>query len=92
MARITKIPCEGAIYTVHSDDYGFVTETDLDAGAQAPPGSDEAINDERARYAQVLRELSKFEETIAQAEERHALTDYLEDSDPENGVKRGLLS
>ena len=80
MARTTKIPCEGAIYTVHSDDYGFVTEADLDAGAQAPPDSDEAMSDERARYAQVLRDLSEFEETISQAEERNTITEYLEDN------------
>lgn len=64
MARTTKIACEGAIYTVHSDDYGIVTEADLDAGAQAPPNSDEAMSDESARYAQVIRELTEFEETI----------------------------
>lgn len=92
MARTTKIPCEGVIYTVHSDDYGIVTEADMDAGAQAPPDSDEAMSDERARYAQVLRELAEFEETITQAEERNALTDYLEDSDADDSVNKGLLS
>ena len=91
MARTTKIPCEGAIYTVHSDDYGFVTESDLDAGAQAPPDSHEAMSDERARYAHVLRELTEFEETIAQAEERNTFTEYLEDDDAEEGVERDSL-
>jgi len=80
MARITKIPCEGAIYTIHSDDYGIVAEADLDAGAQALPGSDEAMNDERDRYAQVLRELTEFEEAITQAEANHLLAEHLDDN------------
>ena len=79
MARITKIPCEGAIYTIPRDDYGIVTEADLDAGAQAPPVSDEAMSDERHRYAQVLRELTEFEEAITQAEANHLLAEQLDD-------------
>jgi hypothetical protein len=68
MARTTKIPCEGVIYTVRSDAYGTVTEIGMDAGAEAPPESDESISDERARYAQVLQELTEFEEAVAEAE------------------------
>ena len=86
MARTIKIPCEGAIYTVHSDAYGIITEADLDAGTQAPPDSDEAMSDERTRYAQVLRELTEFEEAIVQAEELNTLTDYLKESDAEDGM------
>ena len=90
MARTTKIPCEGAIYTVHSDDYGVVTEADMDAGVQAPIDSDEAMSDEHARYAQVLRELTEFEERIAQAEERNTIAECLEDNDAEDSLERDL--
>lgn len=89
MARTTKIPCDGAIYTVHSDAYGTVTETDLDAGAEAPPESDESMGEERARYAQVLQELTEFEETVAQAEARNILADPL---DAEDGEELDMLS
>jgi hypothetical protein len=68
MARTTKIPCEGVIYTVRSDAYGTVTEIGMDAGAEAPPESDESMSDERARYAQVLQELTEFEEAVAESE------------------------
>jgi hypothetical protein len=80
MARTIKIPCEGAIYTIHSDAYGTVTNVNLDAGAapDAPPDSDEAMDVERARYAQILRELTEFEEAVAEAEELNLLA---EDSD-----------
>ena len=73
MARTTKIPCEGAIYTVRSDAYGTVTEIGMDAGAEAPPESDESMDEERARYAQMIQELSEFEDTVAQAEARALL-------------------
>ena len=65
MAKTTKIPCAGAIYTVHSDAYGTVTEVGMDAGAEAPPESDEAVEEERARYAQLIQELIEFEEAVA---------------------------
>lgn len=68
MARTIKIPCEGAIYTVHQDGYGSVTEIDMDAGAEAPPETDDVMSEERARYAQVIQELTEFEEAIARAE------------------------
>ncbi|HEV7843187.1 MAG TPA: hypothetical protein VGO69_05790 [Pyrinomonadaceae bacterium] len=84
MARTTKIPCDGAIYTVHSNAYGTVTETDLDAGAEAPPESDESMGEERARYAQVLQELTEFEEMVTQAETRTLLTDNLDDRNTED--------
>lgn len=92
MARTTKIPCDGAIYTVHSDAYGTVTETDLDAGAEAPPESDESMAEERARYAQVLQELTEFEETVAQAEARNILADPFDDLDAEDGDELDMLS
>lgn len=77
MARTTKIPCEGAIYTVHSDAYGAVTNVNLDAGAAAetPSDSDEAMDEERARYAQILRELTEFEEAVAEAEALNLLAE-----------------
>ena len=81
MPRTTKIPCEGAIYTVQSDAYGIVTDVDIDAGAQAPPDSDEAMGEERARYTQVLQDLTLFEETITQAETNHLLAEHLNDND-----------
>lgn len=89
MARTTKISCEGAIYTVHSDAYGTVTETDMDAGAEAPPESDESMGEERDRYAQVLQELTEFEEAVAQAEARSLLDG---DGDDEVGGDTELLS
>jgi hypothetical protein len=75
MARTTKIPCDGAIYTVHSDAYGTVTETDLDAGAEAPPEPDESMSGERAQYAQMIQELTEFEEAVAEAEELNLLAE-----------------
>ena len=75
MARTTKIACEGAIYTVRSDAYGSVTETDWDSGAEAPPESEESMSDERARYAQMIQELTEFEEAVARAEARSLLDD-----------------
>ena len=92
MTRTTNIPCEGAIYTVHSDAYGTVTETDMDAGAEAPPEPGESMSEERARYAQVLQELMEFEETVAQAEARNLLADHLDDLDDEDGEEPELLS
>ena len=88
MARTTKIPCEGAIYTVRSDAYGTVTETDLDAGAEAPPESDESMQEERARYAQMIQELTEFEEAVARAEARS----LLDDDDDEVGEETASLS
>jgi len=88
MARTTKIPCDGAIYTVRSDAYGTVTEVGMDAGAEAPPESDESMDEERARYAQMIQELSEFEEAVAQAEALNLLTD---DGD-EDGEDTDLLS
>ena len=92
MARTTKIPCEGVIYTVRGDAYGTVVEEDFDAGAEAPPESDDSMSGERARYAQVLQELTEFEETVAQAEELNILTDPLEDLDVEAGDELDMLS
>ena len=85
MARTIKIPCEGVIYTVHTDAYGTVTDMDADAwaAAEAPPESDEAMGEERARYAQMLRELTEFEEDVARAEEQNLLTEHLGDRDLE---------
>jgi TATA-binding protein-associated factor Taf7 len=77
MARTTKIPCEGAIYTVRSDGYGTVVETDMDASAEAQSESDEPMREERARYALVLQELNEFEEAVAQAEARDLFVERL---------------
>jgi hypothetical protein len=85
MARTTQIPCDGAIYTVHRDAYGTVTETDLDAGVEAPPESDESMGEELARYAQVLQELTEFEEAVAQAETRNLIAEHLDDDNAEYG-------
>lgn len=84
MARTTKIPCEGAIYTVRSDAYGTVTETDMDAGAEAPPESDESMNEERAWYAQMIQELIEFEEAVAEAEELNVLAEDPDGDDDGN--------
>lgn len=86
MARTTKIPCDGAIYTVHSDAYGTVTNVDLDAGvaAEAPSDSDEAMDVEQARYAQILRELTEFEEAVTEAEELNLIAEDPEDDDDGN--------
>jgi hypothetical protein len=83
MARTTKIPCEGAIYTVHSDAYGTVTNVDLDAGAaaEAPSDSDEAMDEERARYARMIQELIEFEKAVAEAEEMNLLAEDLNADD-----------
>jgi hypothetical protein len=79
MARTIKIPCEGAIYTVHEDAYGSVTEIDIDVGAEAPPEADDPMSDERARYAQVIQELTEFEEAVAQAEARTLFAEQFDD-------------
>ena len=92
MARTTKIPCEGAIYTVHSDAHGTVTEIDLDAGAEAPPESDEAMGGERARYAQMIQELTEFEEAVIQAEARDLFVEQLDEEDAEYVEEPDLLS
>ena len=92
MARTTKIPCEGAIYTVRSDAYGTVTEIGMDAGAEAPPESDESMDEERARYAQMIQELSEFEEMVAQAEARNILTAPFDDIDVEDSNELDMLS
>ncbi len=93
MARTTKIPCEGAIYTVHSDAYGTVTDVNPDAGAaEPPPDSDEAMDEERARYAQILLELTEFEEAVAEAEARNLLAAPLDDHDVEEGEEPDMPS
>ena len=84
MARTTKIPCDGAIYTVRSDAYGTVTEVSMGAGAEAPPESDETMDEERARYAQIIKELSEFEEAVAEAEELNLLAEELNADDDGN--------
>lgn len=81
MARTIKIPCEGAIYTVHTDAYGSVTQMDMDAGAEVPPEADDPMSEERARYAQVIQELTEFEEVIAQAEAQSLLGGHSDDHD-----------
>lgn len=80
MERTTKISCEGAIYTVLSDAYETASGVDMDAGvaAEDPHATDEVIEEERARYAQILKELTEFEDTITQAEEQFFLTERLD--------------
>ncbi|HKC66300.1 MAG TPA: hypothetical protein VKB86_21840 [Pyrinomonadaceae bacterium] len=92
MARTTKIPCEGAIYTVCSDGYSTVIEADVDAGAEALPESDESMREERARYAQVLQELNEFEEAVAQAEARDLFAERLDEDDTDYVEESDLLS
>jgi hypothetical protein len=80
MARTIKIPCEGVIYTVHRDEYGGVTEAAPDVvEAEPPPYSDEAMDEEQARYAQILHELTEFEEAIARAEADQMLAQDIDD-------------
>ncbi len=76
MARTTKIPCEGVIYTVREDAYGSVIETD--EVAAVPPDETEPA-DERARYAQVLAELDELEVALTQAEAQAAFNEQLND-------------
>lgn len=91
MARTTKIPCEGAIYTVRRDAYGIVTEVDVDASAEEPPEADDPLSEERARYAPIIQELTEFEEAIAAAEAQNLLAAQLDDGDAEDGEERDLL-
>ena len=91
MARTTKIPCPGAIYTVRSDAYGTVTEVGMDAGAEATPESDELMDEERAQYAQMIQELTEFEEAVARAEAQHILVDHHDDRSAEDGEESDLL-
>lgn len=91
MGRITKIPCDGAIYTVRTDPYGSVTEMDTNAGADEPPESDDTLSGQRARYAQMLQELTEFEEAIARAEERNFLGDHSEEFDVERDEESDLF-
>ncbi|MDQ3687771.1 MAG: hypothetical protein M3430_19525 [Acidobacteriota bacterium] len=65
MARTTKIPCEGVIYTVHEDAYGSSVETDEPAEITADESD---VTAERARYAEVLTELDELEEALTEAE------------------------
>lgn len=65
MARTTKIPCGGVIYTVHEDAYGTTVETD-EAAVILPEVPD--VTDEHASYAQVLVELDELEDALTQAE------------------------
>jgi hypothetical protein len=92
MARTTKIPCDGAIYTVRSDAYGTVTEVGMNACAEAPPESDESMDEERARYTQMIQELTEFEEIVAQAEEGNLLTDHPNDHNAEDGEEPDFLA
>lgn len=90
LARTTKIPCEGAIYTIRSDAYGTVTEVGMDA--EAPPESDESMDDERAQYRQMIQELGEFEEAVAQAEARALFVERLDDDDADYVEEHDLLS
>ena len=88
MARTTKIPCEGVVYTARSDAHGTVTEIGMDAGAEAPPESDEAMQEERARYGQMIQELVEFEEAVARAEALNLIADDVD----EDGEDTDLLT
>ena len=92
MARTTKIPCDGAIYTVRRDAYGTVTETDMDACAEAPPESDESMQEERVHYERLLQELTRFEEVVTQAEARDLFVEQLDEEDAEYVEEPDLLS
>ena len=76
MARTTKIPCAGVIYTVHKDTYGTTIETD--EVVEVLP-DEPVVTDERARYAQVLAELDELEEALTQAEEQVARAEQFND-------------
>ena len=78
MARTTKIPCGGVIYTVHEDAYGTTVESDEPAGI-LPDETD--MIDERARYAQVLAELDELEVVLTQAESEATRADQINDRD-----------
>ncbi len=74
MAGITRIPCEGVIYTVREDAYGSTIETDEAAGVLA---GDADGADEHTRYAQVLAELDELEETLTEAEAQASRADQI---------------
>lgn len=76
MARATKIPCGGVIYTVHEDAYGTTVESDEPA-AILPDETD--MTDERARYAQVLAELDELEVALTQAESEATHAEQIND-------------
>ncbi|MBA3439114.1 MAG: hypothetical protein H0T92_04515 [Pyrinomonadaceae bacterium] len=76
MARTTKIPCEGVIYTVHEDAYGSIVETDEPAEIMADESD---VTDEHARYAQVLTELDELEEALTEAETQASRAGHLGD-------------
>ncbi len=80
MAHITKIPCEGVIYTVQRDAYGTSIETDEVPEA---PTDDRDGMDEDLDFAQILSELDELEETLAQAEEQAARAVHLDDRETE---------
>lgn len=88
MARTTKIPCEGVIYTVREDSYGTTIETDESAEASA---DDVGEIDERARYAQVLTELDEIEEALTEAESQASRAEGFNDRDTDEAESSFLL-
>jgi len=76
MARTTKIPCGGVIYTVHEDAYGTTVESDEPAEI-LPDETD--MTDERARYTQVLAELDELEVALTQAESEATRAEQIND-------------
>ncbi len=76
MARTTKIPCEGVIYTVREDAYGTTVETD-EAAVILPEEPD--VTDEHASYAQVLAELDELEVALTQAESEATRAEQIND-------------
>ena len=50
------------------------------------------MDEERARYAQILQELTEFEEAVAEAEARSLLAAPLDDHDAEEGEEPDMPS
>lgn len=88
MVRTTKIACDEVIYTVRKDAYDSTVETDVpDAeNDELTLDSDAAMQAERARYADVLRELSEYEQTVASAEDKVARDELLDQKDNDDIV------
>ncbi len=89
MARTTKIACDNVIYTVREDLYGSVVETDAPGNAyddELALEGEAAVQAERERYADVLRELSEYEQAVADAEIQVAREDEVSDRDDEDIV------
>lgn len=90
MTRTTKVACEGAIHTTHTDAYGTFTETSTDTVIDGRTDVDDEA-DELVRYEQIIRELTELEEVIAQAEEQTVRAEAANASNDSTGEEEWLL-